>query len=41
MHHRDPFGHMLIAQAITEQASFLSQDRHAAKYEVPVIACSD
>jgi PIN domain nuclease of toxin-antitoxin system len=41
MHHRDPFDHMLIAQAITERASFVSQDQHAAKYRVPVIACSE
>ncbi|MEA2729904.1 MAG: hypothetical protein QOF70_4379 [Acetobacteraceae bacterium] len=40
-HHRDPFGHMLIAQAITEDASFVSQSQHAAEYPVRVIACSD
>jgi PIN domain nuclease of toxin-antitoxin system len=41
MHHRDPFDHILIAQAITEGASFISQDQHAVKYPVPLIVCSD
>ena len=37
MHHRDPFDHLLIAQAITENAVFLSEDSHAAKYPVQTI----
>jgi PIN domain nuclease of toxin-antitoxin system len=41
VHHRDPFDHMLIAQAITEEATFMSQDRHVTRYDVRVIACSD
>jgi PIN domain nuclease of toxin-antitoxin system len=32
---------MLIAQAITEEATFMSQDHHVARYKVRVIACSD
>lgn len=28
MHHRDPFDHLLIAQAITEDATFISEDRN-------------
>ena len=40
MHHRDPFDHLLIAQAITEDATFISEDRNAARYPVRVVACS-
>jgi PIN domain nuclease of toxin-antitoxin system len=40
MHHRDPFDHLLIAQAISEEAIFLSQDQNAPKYPVQVIRCS-
>lgn len=41
MLHRDPFDHLLIAQAIAEEASFLSEDRHAPGYPVRVVACSE
>lgn len=41
MHHRDPFDHLLIAQAIAEDAAFVSADRHAALYPVQVIPCAD
>lgn len=41
MLHRDPFDHLLIAQAIAEEASFLSEDRHAHRYPVRVVACSE
>jgi len=41
MHHRDPFDHLLIAQAITEGATFISEDRHTPKYPVSLIRCSD
>jgi PIN domain nuclease of toxin-antitoxin system len=34
--HRDPFDHLLIAQAITEGAVFLTGDRQAALYPVEV-----
>ncbi len=40
-HHRDPFDHLLIAQAIAEDAAFVSEDRNAPAYPVRVVACSD
>ena len=40
VHHRDPFDHLLIAQAITEKALFLSEDGHASAYPVQVVRCS-
>ncbi len=40
MHHRDPFGHLLIAQAMTEDATFLSGDRNVARYPVRMMTCS-
>ncbi|WP_419760492.1 hypothetical protein [Acidisoma sp.] len=40
LHHRDPFDHLLIAQAITEDVIFLSKDRHAAAYPVQLHRCS-
>ncbi len=40
MHHRDPFDHLLIAQAITEGAAFVSADRNTAKYPAEAITCS-
>lgn len=39
--HRDPFDHPLIAQAITEAATFVSEDRDTPRYPVPFITCSD
>lgn len=39
-HHRDPFDHLLIAQAVAEGAAFLSEDRRASQYPLQVIACS-
>jgi len=39
MHHRDPFDHLLIAQAISEQATFLSEDQNISKYPVQVVSC--
>ncbi|MSP02111.1 MAG: type II toxin-antitoxin system VapC family toxin [Acetobacteraceae bacterium] len=39
-HHRDPFDHLLIAQAIAEDATFVSNDRHAVRYGVRHIACT-
>ena len=41
MHHRDPFDHLLIAQAIAEDASFVSEDRNASRYPVRLVRCSD
>jgi PIN domain nuclease of toxin-antitoxin system len=40
-HHRDPFDHLLIAQAIVEDASFVSEDRNAHRYAVRLVTCSD
>ncbi len=40
-HHRDPFDHLLIAQAIAEDAAFVSEDRNAPGYPVRVVACSN
>lgn len=41
MHHRDPFDHLPIAQAVVEGATFISEDRHTHKYPVRFVACSD
>ena len=40
VHYRDPFDHLLIAQAVAEDAAFMSADRRASQYPVQVIACS-
>jgi PIN domain nuclease of toxin-antitoxin system len=40
MHHRDPFDHLLIAQALTEDATFMSEDQNAARYPVRTVTCS-
>jgi PIN domain nuclease of toxin-antitoxin system len=40
VHHRDPFDHLLIAQAITEDATFISDDRNTARYPVRMVTCS-
>jgi PIN domain nuclease of toxin-antitoxin system len=40
MHHRDPFDHLLIAQAIVEKAVLLSEDRHTLRYPVRYVTCS-
>ncbi|GJD54167.1 type II toxin-antitoxin system VapC family toxin [Methylobacterium dankookense] len=39
--HRDPFDHLLIAQAIAESATFVSEDRNAGRYPVQIVTCSD
>ncbi len=41
MHHKDPFDHLLIAQAIAEAATFLSEDGYTPRYPVRYVACSD
>jgi PIN domain nuclease of toxin-antitoxin system len=38
--HRDPFDHLLIAQAIVEGAIFVSEDRHVPDYQVQFVTCS-
>lgn len=40
-HHRDPFDHLLIAQCVAENLTFLSEDQHVPAYAIPFIACSD
>jgi PIN domain nuclease of toxin-antitoxin system len=40
MHHKDPFDHLLIAQALVEAAIFVSEDRHIPDYAVQVVTCS-
>lgn len=40
MHDRDPFDHLLIAQAITEKATFVSEDRNLSRYLVRTVTCS-
>ena len=40
IHHKDPFDHILIAQAIVEGATFLSEDGHTPRYPVRYVTCS-
>lgn len=40
IHHRDPFDHLLMAQALSEQASFLSSDTQMGHYSIERISCS-
>ena len=39
-HHKDPFDHLLMAQAIVEGAAFVTDDHNAARYDVRLISCS-
>ena len=39
-HHKDPFDHLLIAQAIAENATLISEDRWMPSYPAPVVSCS-
>jgi PIN domain nuclease of toxin-antitoxin system len=41
MHHRDPFDHLLIAQAIEEDATLISANRNTSRYPVRLVACAD
>jgi PIN domain nuclease of toxin-antitoxin system len=41
MHHKDPFDHLLIAQAIAEGLTLLSQDKHTSAYPIAHVTCSD
>jgi len=41
MHHRDPFDHLLMTQAIEEDATFISEDRNASRYPVRLVTCTD
>ncbi len=40
-HHRDPFDHLLIAQAQVEGLIFVTADRNAARYPIETIVCAD
>lgn len=37
--HRDPFDHLLIAQALAEDLTIISDDRNFQRYPVTLIAC--
>jgi len=39
-HHRDPFDHLLIAQALAEGATFVSNDQCVRLYPILSLACS-
>ena len=39
-HHRDPFDHLLIAQAMSEDAVLVSDDQDMPAYLVRLLACS-
>jgi PIN domain nuclease of toxin-antitoxin system len=41
LHHRDPFDHLLIAQARAEQLTLVSQDSNFPAYDVALVRCSD
>lgn len=41
LHHRDPFDHLLMAQAVAEGAHFVSQDQNVALYGIPFVTFSD
>lgn len=36
-HHRDPFDRLLIAQALTENLTIVTEDRKLAAYGVPIL----
>jgi PIN domain nuclease of toxin-antitoxin system len=36
-HHRDPFDRMLVAQAVAEDASLVSDDERLQRYDVPLV----
>ncbi len=38
-HHRDPFDHLLIAQAMVEDATLVTADHVLAAYPVTTLAC--
>ncbi|MFT8948698.1 MAG: type II toxin-antitoxin system VapC family toxin, partial [Acetobacter aceti] len=40
LHHRDPFDHLLMAQAQAEHATFLSEDGQMNHYSIKRIRCS-
>jgi len=38
-HHRDPFDHLLISQAIAEDMTVMTADGHFARYGAKCVAC--
>ncbi len=36
VHHRNPFDHLLIAQAVADGATLITSDRHAPRYAVQI-----
>jgi len=41
VHHRDPCDHLLMAQAISDDMVFLSDDRHVPSYKVAFRTCGN
>ncbi|YBV94674.1 type II toxin-antitoxin system VapC family toxin (plasmid) [Phyllobacteriaceae bacterium JZ32] len=41
LHHRDPFDHLLMAQATAEGAYFISEDQNVPLYGIAFLPCSD
>ncbi|AJC82312.1 PilT domain-containing protein (plasmid) [Rhizobium etli bv. phaseoli str. IE4803] len=41
LHHRDPFDHLLMAQAVAEGAYLVSDDQNVALYGIRFVTCSD
>ncbi len=41
LHHRDPFDHLLIAQALDEDALLVSEDQNMPLYPVRLMTCSE
>lgn len=37
LYHRDPFDRMLLAQALVEECTLVTADRHLARYGVPIL----
>jgi PIN domain nuclease of toxin-antitoxin system len=38
LHHRDPFDHLLVAQALIEHMTVVTHDRAISQYGVPILA---
>lgn len=37
LYHRDPFDRMIVAQALVEDLTIVTRDRHIARYGVPIL----
>ena len=40
IHHKDPLDHLLIAQAIAENLTLITDDRHLQAYPVAIMPCA-